>query len=171
MKYATSAALSLALSLGLAAAAQAQGTQQSSPSDLPPPAASQPQGMQQGSAPEAASPTGQNMSPTMVKQAQQALKAGGLYQGKIDGIVGPETQQALAQFQRQHNLEPTGQLSSDTMARLTGSGVGSTMPSVGTQPESGAGGQPMPGPAAEPTSPGPAGGNGAPAAPGTPPAR
>ncbi|HEX5454928.1 MAG TPA: hypothetical protein VFX06_14150, partial [Stellaceae bacterium] len=64
----------------------------------------------------------------------------------------------------------TGELSADTVARLTGTGVGSTMPNVGTQPET-APAQPMPGPAAEPAPPGPAGSNGAATAPGAPPAR
>lgn len=191
MKYATSAALSLALSLGLAAAAQAQGVQPTNPSTLPP-AASQTQGetqgMQPGSAAEATSPTqgetqgmkpgtaaeaspaAEQMSPSTIKGAQRALRAQGLYHGKVDGVVGPETHQAIAQFQQRNNLEPTGELSADTVARLTGTGVGSTMPNAGAQPETAAPGQPMPGTAAEPTSPAP-GGNEAPTAPGAPPAR
>lgn len=66
-----------------------------------------------------------------VKLAQQKLQAEGLYKGKIDGIDGPKTRQALNEYQKQHGLKPTGRLDQNTLAQLTGdqtSGAGSSVP-------------------------------------------
>jgi peptidoglycan hydrolase-like protein with peptidoglycan-binding domain len=71
------------------------------------------------------------MSQEHVKQAQQKLQSEGLYHGQIDGIDGPETKQALEQFQQKHGLKQTGSLDQETMAALMGnqtSGSGSSMP-------------------------------------------
>jgi peptidoglycan hydrolase-like protein with peptidoglycan-binding domain len=67
-----------------------------------------------------------------VRQAQQALKHDGLYKGRIDGINGPQTRSAVAQFQKQHGLKQTAQLDPKTMQKLekqSGSmpGAGSNM--------------------------------------------
>jgi hypothetical protein len=71
----------------------------------------------------------------MVKEAQTTLKQAGLYNGKVDGKWGHKSQQALAQFEKQHNLPVTKQLNRSTFAALTSAptggsavGVGSTMP-------------------------------------------
>jgi hypothetical protein len=68
--------------------------------------------------------------------AQQALKAENLYHGNIDGIIGPKTREALAQFQKQQGLKQTSALDPATMqalghARTTASGS-STPPSSGS---------------------------------------
>ena len=70
-----------------------------------------------------------------IEQIQQKLKAEGLYRGRIDGLVGPETQHALRAFQRQHGLRMTATLDPQTLNSLmgnggtgTGVGVGSSMP-------------------------------------------
>lgn len=67
-----------------------------------------------------------------VKEVQQKLKTAGLYQGQIDGIDGPETKQALQQFQKQNGLHQTGRLDHQTLAKLNigeaGTGYGSSTP-------------------------------------------
>ena len=78
------------------------------------------------------------MSRDQVMRVQQELKAAGLYQGKIDGIAGPQTKRALAAFQQAHGLPPTGTLDQQTAALLEGSqstGAGtSASPPSSTQP-------------------------------------
>lgn len=59
----------------------------------------------------------------MVKQAQQILQRDGLYRGRIDGILGPETRRAIARFQRQNGLRVTANLDQRTMASLMGGGT------------------------------------------------
>jgi peptidoglycan hydrolase-like protein with peptidoglycan-binding domain len=66
-----------------------------------------------------------------VRQAQQQLRNQGLYNGAIDGIIGPETRQALHQFQQQNGLNQTARLDQPTMDKLfgnAGAGQGSTLP-------------------------------------------
>lgn len=53
-----------------------------------------------------------------VKQAQTELQREGLYKGKIDGIVGPKTKQALTAFQQREGLQQTARLDRDTQQRL-----------------------------------------------------
>jgi len=62
------------------------------------------------------------MSQSDIQQAQQQLKAQGLYRGAVDGILGPQTEQALSQFQQQNGLPQTADLDQQTMTRLMGSG-------------------------------------------------
>lgn len=54
------------------------------------------------------------VSRDQIKQAQQKLQSDGLYNGKVDGRAGPETQQALKQFQQKNQLQQTGQLDQQT---------------------------------------------------------
>ena len=74
-----------------------------------------------------------------VKQAQQKLKSEGLYNGQIDGIAGPETKQALEQFQQKNGLHQTGTLDHQTLTALmsgnqaTGEGSSMAPSSQGTQ--------------------------------------
>jgi len=71
-------------------------------------------------------------SSTRVRQAQQALKQDGLYRGKVDGKIGPQTKSAVAQFQKQNGLKQTAQLDRPTMSKLKGGGSsGGGMPSGG----------------------------------------
>jgi peptidoglycan hydrolase-like protein with peptidoglycan-binding domain len=53
-----------------------------------------------------------------IKQLQQALQERGLEPGNVDGVMGPQTRQALAKFQRDNNLEPTGSLNERTAQHL-----------------------------------------------------
>ena len=78
---------------------------------------------------------------SQVKQAQQQLKAAGLYKGAADGKMGSDTQQAIEQFQQKHGLPATGTLDEQTMAALQGStgraGSSSTMTPTGQPPSTG----------------------------------
>ena len=82
------------------------------------------------------------LSRNEVKQAQEKLKSEGLYNGQIDGIEGPETKQALEQFQQKNGLQQTGMLDHKTLSALMSGetmGAGSSTPpsSRGTQGSSG----------------------------------
>jgi peptidoglycan hydrolase-like protein with peptidoglycan-binding domain len=48
------------------------------------------------------------ISGSQKEEVQQELKRAGLYRGDVDGIFGPETRRAIAEFQRQHGLSQTG---------------------------------------------------------------
>jgi len=81
-----------------------------------------------------------NISQEDVRQAQQQLKAQGLYNGPVDGLVGPNMQRALARYQQQNGVRQTGTLDEQTVARLntnTGPVVGANTPSAGTAPPAG----------------------------------
>jgi peptidoglycan hydrolase-like protein with peptidoglycan-binding domain len=58
------------------------------------------------------------LSEPQLKQVQQQLKAAGLYNGAIDGRMGPETKQAVQQFQQQNGLQATGTIDHETVAAL-----------------------------------------------------
>ena len=82
---------------------------------------------------------GQLASPVNIQQAQQQLRTQGLYNGAIDGQLGPEMKTAIKQFQQRNGLPQTGMLDQQTSARLSQSGnnnlsptptSGSTMPSA-----------------------------------------
>src|SRR5207237_1864881 len=78
-----------------------------------------------------------NISQDEVRQAQQQLKAQGLYNGPIDGMAGPEMQRALARYQQQNGLRQTATLDEQTMGRLGGGmspAAGVTAPPAGSSP-------------------------------------
>jgi hypothetical protein len=65
------------------------------------------------------------------RQAQLELRNMGLYNGSLDGVVGPETKRALEQFQKNNGLDRTARLDGQTMVALFGNiGIsqGSSMP-------------------------------------------
>lgn len=67
------------------------------------------------------------------REAQSKLKEAGLYHGRIDGVVGPQTRRAIANFQRKHGLHETARLDQQTLQQLLGSqavGVGSSAPTT-----------------------------------------
>jgi peptidoglycan hydrolase-like protein with peptidoglycan-binding domain len=139
MKHAASAAaIALALGFGLATAAQAHGTYQQSAA---------PQSYMRGAQaqPMQSRRMASRHAGLRVKEAQERLKAEGLYKGRIDGILGPQTRYAIALFQRQNGLRQTATLDRATRDRLTGNravGIGSSTPQTGaTMPPAGA---PMP---------------------------
>jgi len=49
---------------------------------------------------------------------QQALKNANLYEGKIDGILGPNTRKAIEAFQSQNSLKADGKVGSKTWQKL-----------------------------------------------------
>ncbi len=50
---------------------------------------------------------------------QKALKNSGLYEGAIDGKVGPRTKAAIREFQRKNNLNVDGKVGPKTWALLS----------------------------------------------------
>jgi peptidoglycan hydrolase-like protein with peptidoglycan-binding domain len=70
------------------------------------------------------------------RQAQLELRNMGLYNGSLDGVVGPETKRALEQFQKNNGLDRTARLDQQTMVALFGNiGIsqGSSMPPTTNQ--------------------------------------
>ena len=53
-----------------------------------------------------------------ISEIQTALRSVGLYQGNVDGKLGPMTKQAIMQFQEAHQLEADGKVGSKTWALL-----------------------------------------------------
>lgn len=53
-----------------------------------------------------------------VKKAQQALQQAGHDPGPIDGVVGPQTRQAIKDFQSSSGLQQTGTLDAETAQKL-----------------------------------------------------
>jgi peptidoglycan hydrolase-like protein with peptidoglycan-binding domain len=49
---------------------------------------------------------------------QSALQQRGYYQGDIDGILGPQTRAALAEYQTAQGIEPTGAVDEPTLETL-----------------------------------------------------
>jgi len=52
------------------------------------------------------------------QEIQQALKNANLFQGKIDGNIGPKTTRAIKEFQTQNNLNADGKVGSKTWEKL-----------------------------------------------------
>ena len=53
-----------------------------------------------------------------VKKVQKDLKEKGYYHGNIDGILGPNTREALRRYQKKENLQGDGQLTRETWEHL-----------------------------------------------------
>ena len=49
---------------------------------------------------------------------QIALREEGYYRGEIDGLIGPETRDALAAYQRDHGLVITSAVDEPTLVTL-----------------------------------------------------
>ena len=49
-----------------------------------------------------------------VRQAQHRLKTKGLYDGRIDGVIGPQTREALRRYQKDNGLAETARLDAPT---------------------------------------------------------
>jgi peptidoglycan hydrolase-like protein with peptidoglycan-binding domain len=54
----------------------------------------------------------------LVRDAQSELQREGLYRGQIDGVLGPETRQAIAAYQVREGLQQTATLDQDTVERM-----------------------------------------------------
>ena len=75
-----------------------------------------------------------HLSKDDIRWAQVELRMMGLYNGSLDGVVGPQTKQALLGFQKRNALERTARLDQQTADALignTGVGQGSSMPPRG----------------------------------------
>ena len=128
MKHAFTLSMALAVGTSLGGIAFAQGA--AAPDTTAPPAQSKqavPEQMRQRAdsrmqQPMVAAPSDQTQAPKLssdtVKAAQQKLKAEGLYNGVIDGRIGPQTQAAVRRFQQQNGLKTTAMLDQDTLQRL-----------------------------------------------------
>jgi peptidoglycan hydrolase-like protein with peptidoglycan-binding domain len=80
--------------------------------------------------------TAASLSKDDVRQAQLELRNMGLYNGSLDGVVGPETKRGLEQFQKDNGLYRTATLDGQTMVALFGNiGIsqGSSMPPTTNQ--------------------------------------
>jgi len=78
--------------------------------------------------------TAANLSKDDIRWAQVELHNVGLYNGSLDGVVGPETKRALLGFQKSNGLERTATLDQQTADALIGNpgvGQGSSMPPKG----------------------------------------
>ena len=76
-----------------------------------------------------------NLSKDDIRWAQVELHTIGLYNGSLDGVVGPETKRALLEFQKSNGLGRTATLDQHTADALIGGpgvGQGSSMPPKGT---------------------------------------
>lgn len=51
-------------------------------------------------------------------RVQLALTSLGLYEGTVDGILGPKTREAITFFQTLKDLEPTGRMTTETLNAL-----------------------------------------------------
>ncbi len=60
----------------------------------------------------------QGQSGQMVKQIQQKLKNWGYYNGKVDGIFGSKTKEAVKYFQRKNGLKVDGIVGANTLKAL-----------------------------------------------------
>jgi peptidoglycan hydrolase-like protein with peptidoglycan-binding domain len=89
------------------------------------------------------------MSTDTVRKAQQALKDKGFDPGPVDGIMGPQTREAVKKFQdKQADMKATGQLNQQTLSALGvegGAGMGSASGTPRAAPPPAAGGSATPG--------------------------
>jgi len=65
------------------------------------------------------------VSPDVVKQIQSSLQAQGLYRGPIDGIVGPQTEDALSAYRQKQGLQQSAGLDAQTLQSLISDNGGS----------------------------------------------
>jgi hypothetical protein len=88
----------------------------------------------------ATQPMGQQHDQQTIRKVQEKLSEKG-HQVQVDGMMGPETQQALREFQKKEGIQETGQLDQQTLSALgveeTGAAAGAGAPASGA-PASGA---------------------------------
>src|SRR5437667_4288396 len=75
--------------------------------------------------------TAANLSKDDIRWAQLELHNMGFYDGSLDGVVGPETKRALAEFQKSNGLDQPATLDRRPAKALTataGIGQGSSVP-------------------------------------------
>lgn len=72
------------------------------------------------------------------RQIQQALAEAGFDPGPVDGLWGPQSEDAMADFQEARDLEPTGRIEALSLIQL-GLGPQYETPETPAQPPSGSG--------------------------------
>ena len=60
----------------------------------------------------------QPLPPSVVQTVQDRLRQAGVYNGRIDGLWGADSEAALEHYQQAHQLQVTGQLNEATAATL-----------------------------------------------------
>jgi peptidoglycan hydrolase-like protein with peptidoglycan-binding domain len=100
------------LALAAAMPASAQQSRSNQPSTAQQPSAAQ-QNMQE-----------QNLSKDEIQQVQQALDQKGFKSGQADGVLGPETKNAIKEFQQKQGWNATGELDNQTLSALGVSTIG-----------------------------------------------
>jgi peptidoglycan hydrolase-like protein with peptidoglycan-binding domain len=55
----------------------------------------------------------------LVRRAQSELKREGLYEGRVDGIAGTQTRQAIILFQQREGLQQNARVDPATLRRMT----------------------------------------------------
>jgi len=68
-----------------------------------------------------------------IKSLQEALKNQGFNPGPIDGVMGPQTRQALQSFQRSKNITASGELNAETAQQLGVQPSGTMGTDLGTE--------------------------------------
>jgi peptidoglycan hydrolase-like protein with peptidoglycan-binding domain len=94
------------LAIAAAMPASAQQSRSNQPSTAQQPSAAQ-QNMQE-----------QNLSKDEIQQVQQALDQKGFKSGQADGVLGPETKNAIKEFQQKQGWNATGELDNQTLSAL-----------------------------------------------------
>ncbi|MDP3721933.1 MAG: peptidoglycan-binding domain-containing protein [Candidatus Omnitrophota bacterium] len=74
--------------------------------------------LQGRSAPETPRPSARSSEKPKTDEIQRALKNAGFYQGSVDGKMGPQTREAVREFQRIHGLQEDGVVGKATWAKL-----------------------------------------------------
>ena len=92
--------------------------------------------------------SGMHMSRAEITDVQQKLQADNLYSGKIDGMLGPQTRRAIADYQKQNGLRVTANLDRQTRDSLLGAMGTANPPAPATRmtPAPSQGGANMPAP-------------------------
>jgi peptidoglycan hydrolase-like protein with peptidoglycan-binding domain len=65
-------------------------------------------------------------SSSEIADVQQHLQQLGYYKGRIDGIWGKQSRQAMAQFQRSQGMQATGQINDQSMQALNSGSTSAT---------------------------------------------
>ena len=60
----------------------------------------------------------QKLSKDEIQQVQQALDQKGFKSGQPDGVLGPETKNAIKEFQQKQGWNATGELDNQTLSAL-----------------------------------------------------
>jgi len=61
---------------------------------------------------------GMNLGPDEIRQVQIVLREKGFYQGEPDGVLNPQTTQALIAFQQQQGFQASGRIDTQTVTAL-----------------------------------------------------